>query len=132
MASLLDASYGWPLLVILFLSFRSILLAWVLPNYTPFYEYSINPWTMLSTYIPFSTVWHAAVPFPPKTGEQLVQGLLHQLCVEFLLIPFFTVTYVPFLLYVLFDTNQWTLSSSSNATYSGTSFTSLSAVLCSL
>jgi len=109
-ATVISQTFGWVPLLVLVFGFRGILISWVLPNYTPFYEFQINTWTMLSTWCPFSAVWHAAVPFPPKTSEELVQGLLHEFCVELVLIPIFTVLYVPFLLYVLFDSMQWSLS----------------------
>merc|ERR1719192_3105208 len=105
-----STSPGWVSLIVLLFGFRAILISWVLPNYTPFYEHSINPWTMLSTWCPFSAIWHSAIPFPPKTSEELVQGLLHEFCVELVLIPIFTILYIPFLLYVLFDSMQWSLS----------------------
>jgi len=108
--SVLTTSPGWLAFLILVFSFRAVLISWVLPNYTPFYDYSITGWTMLATWCPFSAIWHSAVPFPPKSSEELVQGLLHEFCVELILIPIFTFLYIPFLFYVLFDSMQWSLS----------------------
>jgi len=108
--SIISKPFGWLSLVVLLIGFRAVLISWVLPNYTPFYDHPINFWTMLSTWCPFSAVWHSAVPFPPKTQEELVQGLLHQFGVEFVLIPLFTILYIPFTLYVVCDSVQWTLT----------------------